>query len=136
METLRTMAIFFACYELMKVIMPWIEKSWRLYNWELRQSRVTQVTVTEGKGNNANIDIQKQVYRPEQPCGMWLYFLINFVYSIWAIVIVLTFNIPYMLTGLAMNIWGKFVRSKKPSIPMVMVDGIVSAAILYCFILM
>ena len=136
METIKTLAIFFIAYECMKILMPKVELSWRMYNWQLKQSKIAKATMTEGPDGKLEIKMQPRPERPMTPNGMWLYFAINFVYTIWLFVAFFTFNVVFMITSLLFLIWSNFIQKRKPSIPIMLLDGVVSVGMLLPFVLL
>ena len=135
METIKAMAIFFIAYELAKLIMPKVELSWRMFSWQLKEAKVQKATMTEGPDGKLEIKMQPRPERPAIPAGIWLSVAKDFVYTIFCIVAFCSFNPVYMVCSVLMFIWSGVMGKKKPSVPMVMLDGVVSAAILIPFVL-
>lgn len=136
METIKMLAIFFIAYEGMKILMPKVELSWRMYNWQLKQSKTAKATMTETPEGKLEIKMQPRPERPTTPSGMWLYFAINFLYTVWLAVAFFSFNVVFMIAALLIDIWGRFIQKRKPTVPVMMIDGAVSIAMLLPFVLL
>lgn len=136
-EILMHATIFYFAYEVMKIIMPWVESSWRMVAWESRQLKeVRKDTITIGdSGDQVNIQfLGPNTEKPEMPAGYGLYAVINLVYSLYLVAMFLTFNPVNMLLCVGMKIWAKFIGKFKPIKRWVMLDGAVSASMLFAVI--
>lgn len=136
-EILMHATTFYFAYEVMKIIMPWVESSWRMVAWESRQLKeVRKDTITIGdSGDQVNIQfLGPNTEKPEMPAGYGLYAVINLVYSLYLVAMFLTFNPVNMLLCVGMKIWAKFIGKFKPIKRWVMLDGAVSASMLFAVI--
>ena len=134
MEIIMNLTMFYFAYEVMKVIMPHVESSWRMVAWNARQLKeIKKETITIG-GESDQVNVQilgPNAEKPEMPVGYGLYAVINLVYSVYLIAMFFTFNPVCMLCSIGIKIWGKFISKFEPLKRWVMLDGAVSAVILF-----
>lgn len=132
MTILMKVTIFFACYEVMKVIMPQVESSWRMYVWELRQKKETHKVTIGGEDSQINISfLGENEKAPEAPAGYMIYTIINLAYIVYLACMFLSFNPICMLSAIIIHFWGRIIVKAKPLKRYVMLDGAISAAILF-----
>lgn len=127
---IRNMLIFFIAFEVANFIFPHVESAWRMKSWtvlQLRKKMAEAHTSTDGE------KIQIETVKIEEPTpmpGYGFYRVLSMVYSIFTMMLFFTFNPICMIGAIAINVWGFFVATKKPTKLVTSMDGGVSAAIL------